>query len=196
MTLREYEVSSTYKVIGTAYVLARSAAEAIEKAKDLSADDPVQFYFDEPHAETKMRARRTATTEDGMDPTPVERVERPLSADRAYDRLHGVDGYTQAETSAEAGGGTMTLAEFLLSRIAEDKKFFATYSVEEEHRAFLLAECEAKRRIVERFQQEWDDVPERGEPGDDWKAMALEEAVQILASIYADHSDFREEWQP
>ncbi len=55
--LREYEVSSTYKVTGTAYVVARSAAEAIERAQDVTADDPVQFYFGDAHSETKMRAR-------------------------------------------------------------------------------------------------------------------------------------------
>lgn len=55
--LREYEVWSTYKVTGRAYVRARSAAEAIEKALDVTADDAVQFEFGEPHSETKMRAR-------------------------------------------------------------------------------------------------------------------------------------------
>lgn len=56
--LREYEVWSTYKVTGVAYVFAQSAAEAVERALDVSADDPVQFDFGEPHSETKMRARR------------------------------------------------------------------------------------------------------------------------------------------
>ena len=54
----EYEVSSTYKVTGVAYVKATSAAEAVKKSLDSSAADPVQFVFSEPHGETKMRARR------------------------------------------------------------------------------------------------------------------------------------------
>lgn len=58
MAKREYEVWSTYKVTGTAIVTASSAAEAIEKALDITADDPVRFWFGEPHDETKMRARR------------------------------------------------------------------------------------------------------------------------------------------
>jgi hypothetical protein len=52
-----YEVWSTYKVTGTAWVEARNASEAIEKALDVTADDAVQFVFGEPHSETKMRAR-------------------------------------------------------------------------------------------------------------------------------------------
>jgi hypothetical protein len=56
--LHEYEVWSTYKVTGVAYVRAKTAAEAVEKALDVTADDPVQFIFGEPHSETKMRARR------------------------------------------------------------------------------------------------------------------------------------------
>ena len=55
--LREYEVWSTYKVTGTAFVRARTAAEAVEKALDVTADDAVQFIFGEPWGETKMRAR-------------------------------------------------------------------------------------------------------------------------------------------
>lgn len=64
---REYEVWSTYKVDGVAYVRAKSAREAVEKALDVTADDPVQFVFGEPHSETKMRARRVAPTTRGAD---------------------------------------------------------------------------------------------------------------------------------
>lgn len=56
--LHEYEVWSTYKVTGVAYVRAKTAAEAVERALDVTADDPVQFVFGEPWGETKMRARR------------------------------------------------------------------------------------------------------------------------------------------
>lgn len=56
-TSRMYEVWSVYKVTGTAWVEARNASEAIEKALDVTADEAVQFIFGEPHSETKMRAR-------------------------------------------------------------------------------------------------------------------------------------------
>lgn len=55
MAEREYVVWSTYKVTGTAIVRAKSAAEAVEKALDVTSE--VQFCFGEPHSETKMRAR-------------------------------------------------------------------------------------------------------------------------------------------
>jgi hypothetical protein len=55
-----YEVWSTYKVTGTAYVEAGSAKEAVEMAT--AGDGKVQFDFSEPHGETKMRARRVRAT--------------------------------------------------------------------------------------------------------------------------------------
>lgn len=51
---RVYEVWSTYKVTGVAYVEAETAAEAVEKG--LSGE--IEFNFSEPDNETKMRARR------------------------------------------------------------------------------------------------------------------------------------------
>jgi hypothetical protein len=75
--LREYEVWSTYKVTGTATVRARTAAEAVEKALDVTADEPVGFIFGEPWGETKMRAR--LITPPGLErPEPDE---EPLSDD-------------------------------------------------------------------------------------------------------------------
>ena len=52
--------------------------------------------------------------------------------------------------------------------------------------ARVLAECDAKRRIVEELQ--------RGvEPGDEWTDPTV---LKLLALPYADHPDFREEWRP
>jgi len=48
--------------------------------------------------------------------------------------------------------------------------------------ARVLAECEAKRRLV-RWCGQW------GEP-------AFREPLAFLAIPYADHSDYREEWKP
>jgi len=50
--------------------------------------------------------------------------------------------------------------------------------------ARVLAECEAKRRIVDN-------------PPADWDAhVQWEETVDILAAVYADHPDYRQEWRP
>lgn len=65
--LREYEVSSTYKVTGTAYVMAPSAQEAVEIGLNAAAPDAPEFVFSDPHSETKMRAhlvRRPAKEQD------------------------------------------------------------------------------------------------------------------------------------
>ena len=70
MAEREYLVWSTYKVTGEAYVMANSAAEAVEKALAIDADDRVEFIFSEAHSETKMRARlvrRRPTGEEASD---------------------------------------------------------------------------------------------------------------------------------
>jgi hypothetical protein len=103
----------------------------------------------------------------------------------------------------------MTLTDFLLARIAEDETNLremtnpreAAVRVEgasaPEVRHFanpdrVLAECEAKRRIVEAH-REWDD--------NDWQSPAyfsapMDLVLSLLALPYADHPDYREEWKP
>jgi hypothetical protein len=96
----------------------------------------------------------------------------------------------------------MTLTEFLLARIAEDEEsarfamsrndggaldyagqwFGAVGHAERWEPVRVLAECEAKRRIVERC---------RASNGY-WGA----EVERMLALPYADHPDYREEWKP
>jgi hypothetical protein len=106
----------------------------------------------------------------------------------------------------------MTLAEFLLARIAEDEatardapdkdhgyidskpyKAFLAFDVCNEPtgevalgRIRMLAECEAKRRIVIDFQHYQPHDPE-------YDGLSL--YVALLALPYADHEDFREEWR-
>ena len=124
----------------------------------------------------------------------------------------------------------MTLTEFLLARIAEDEgKIHGDWSdgrglhiITEEMFDRMLAECEAKRRIVaEAFEVaatidgEWgcchdaDDI-RRGyrEPTPGWgdEAEPLPEGcagpevagkfLQALAAVYAGHEDYRQEWKP
>lgn len=79
--LHEYEVWSTYKVTGVAYVRAKTAAAAVERALDTAADDPVQFVFGEPWGETKMRARRVIPPA-----KPATEAEAPDAAEP-----HGAD---------------------------------------------------------------------------------------------------------
>jgi hypothetical protein len=124
----------------------------------------------------------------------------------------------------------MTLTEFLLARIAEDEgKIHGDWSdgrglhiITEEMFDRMLAECEAKRRIMtEAFEVaatidgEWgcchdaDDI-RRGyrEPTPGWgdepeplpaNCAGPEVAgkfLQGLALPYADHPDYRQEWKP
>jgi hypothetical protein len=109
----------------------------------------------------------------------------------------------------------MTLTEFLLARIAEDEAtareaqtLASIYTDPQWHwlvahndgsrwqqtshdPARVLAECEAKRRIVE--------LVGRPSSDDEWfmgRADALDEVLSYLALPYADHPDYREEWRP
>lgn len=127
---------------------------------------------------------------------------------------------------------TVTIAEFLLARIAEDEEAATaatgkTWRVDDEtypmaiqvadsHRdvvsggrwggegnvfedgadahhiarhdpARVLAECEAKRRIVERHLA--------NRLASDEVEFETELVLRALASVYADHPDFREEWR-
>jgi hypothetical protein len=94
---------------------------------------------------------------------------------------------------SQAKGETMTLTEFLLARIAEDEAA-ARKLAETDHRPVLslattinhperlLAECEAKRAIIE-WMSRWQ------------KDVALEGTL-LLAPPYADHPDCLPEWKP
>jgi hypothetical protein len=65
--------------------------------------------------------------------------------------------------------------------------------------ARVLADCEAKRRIVEHWKStvEWAEDPGCDSP-DRYHMVAagLYEAMRHLAEPFADHPDYREEWKP
>lgn len=118
--------------------------------------------------------------------------------------------------------------EFLLERIAEDQARFAVEDWEHEWVASpdstagagddayiidlherLLAECEAKRGIVEAYREErarrdayQASSAELRRSGAQLRRSSaarcrgLEIAVQLLAEVYADHSDYDPAWRP
>lgn len=55
--------------------------------------------------------------------------------------------------------------------------------------ARVLAECEAKRRIVE-------EATLGAAPDTDLWAQVAWDVLRLLALPYADHADYREEWRP
>lgn len=91
----------------------------------------------------------------------------------------------------------MTLTEFLLARIAEDEAAAERVLLDygggdlESLEARVLAECEAKRRIVDRYSDDaiWPDYQGGYE-------SATEDAVRDLAAVYADHPDYDDAWRP
>lgn len=108
----------------------------------------------------------------------------------------------------------MTLTEFLLARIAEDEAaarralvdehgnqvWQAQQWVELETDALthvyrhdphaVLAECEAKRRLIEAAEEwRWDRDLAGPDPHSDW-------VLELLALPYAGHPDYRDEWKP
>lgn len=107
---------------------------------------------------------------------------------------------------------TPGLAEFLLQRIAEDERIVRYASVNA-HRpslhldtngypvidpARVLAECEAKRRIVERWQK-IDDTLENPPQGFNFHTgdavwAELTDVLRSLAAPYSDHPDFDAGW--
>ena len=89
----------------------------------------------------------------------------------------------------------MTLTEFLLARIAEQEarlhdmrrsSAVPSSMLVNKTIGVALAECEAKRRIVESY------VAEFG-PGD-W--LVDHDVLRLLALPYADHPDYRQKWRP
>ena len=111
----------------------------------------------------------------------------------------------------------MTLTEFLLARIAEDEgKIHGDWSdgrglhiITEEMFDRMLAECEAKRRIVGIHELDPIEVYSWGTTGggcglcdhscetggDTWGHDPCE-TLKALALPYADHPDYRQEWKP
>jgi hypothetical protein len=108
----------------------------------------------------------------------------------------------------------MTLAEFLLARITEDEAVARSvepddrhgYERVDDHAGYVilsvdptrvLAECEAKRRIVERFKwaaENPDLYRNDMELMDQWgDAM---DTLTDAAAAHADHPDYRDEWKP
>ena len=94
---------------------------------------------------------------------------------------------------------TLTLTDFLLARIAEDEadlRLGGEY-MDPFNPPRLLAECEAKRRIVERYARKVarsERFPALTQDEADARAV-LRATLLDLAMPYADHEDFQEEWR-
>lgn len=98
------------------------------------------------------------------------------------------------------------LAEFLLARIAEDEAWWhARHEVDPQVPRRMLAECEAKRRIVAWCgERERIHVPVFASDADAARASefvpgglshpADSVVLRLLALPYADHPDYRPEW--
>ena len=109
----------------------------------------------------------------------------------------------------------MNLTEFLLARIAEDEdrvrreqtlrdedaypNYWTSPDASEWERAItparVLAECEAKRAIIDRLRHVEAGVLLVGGDMTNYRS-ALLCASRALALPYADHPDYREEWRP
>lgn len=109
---------------------------------------------------------------------------------------------------------TLTLTDFLLARIAEDGEW-ATWAgaAQDAERsrglAFasslgsssvtsagrVLAECEAKRRIIQTMQTAVDQAWQDGDARPVIEHIA-DRTLRALAAVYADHPEFQEEWRP
>ena len=102
------------------------------------------------------------------------------------------------------------LTTFILARIAEDER--DAYKLAEtdrrpvlslartvNHPERILAECEAKRRIVTSAANAVQDAAEEMDTEGGWVkdgiAAALGRTLQLLALPYADHPDYDEAWR-
>lgn len=113
---------------------------------------------------------------------------------------------------------TLTLTDFLLARIAEDLRRatrevpcpdfdpmsgYACGVLHTETDPRAKAECEAKRQIVAQHEQVSTSEGGTGCENCDWDERYGEvlgdegpcPTVRILAAVYADHPDYREEWR-
>lgn len=84
----------------------------------------------------------------------------------------------------------VSLTEFLLARIEEDEADARERGVAAE--ALALAECQAKRRIVENL----DGVRLEQPAIRMYREGLAEVTLRMLALPYVGHPDYREEWKP
>ena len=96
----------------------------------------------------------------------------------------------------------LTLTEFLAARIDEDEgraqkaQRYAGSELWVMGPMRVLAECAAKRRIMEDFEEYTSDY--RAAPSDfaAGRRHAALLALTRVAAVYADHPDYRPEWRP
>ena len=108
-----------------------------------------------------------------------------------------------------------TLTDFLLARIAEDEadpwrgaeligsdravgraEHEALAAEERAWEARVLAECEAKRRIVDYRKRVARESEATGVPIFEAQLSAYDATLRALALPYASHPDYRESWKP
>lgn len=92
-----------------------------------------------------------------------------------------------------------TLVEFLRARMAEDEagaRRTSAYLSPEMNTARVLVECEAKRQIVNHYEQVQNRVAVEPSPYFQGMFVALDQTVCSLATTYADHPDYDEAWRP
>lgn len=107
----------------------------------------------------------------------------------------------------------MTIAEFLLARIADDlvkARTFKEHDASSEYPSYYLpgslsdpdrwiAEGQAKRQIIEAAGEiaglERDFCERAGLDPDDFEQVHARGLLVALASVYADHADFDEAWR-
>ncbi|WP_275002334.1 DUF6221 family protein [Promicromonospora iranensis] len=101
----------------------------------------------------------------------------------------------------------MIITEFLLARIAEDEtaaQAALDHAPDAGRReARVLAECAAKRTIVEAFEELGKFLTQPSDNGDGDVVTGARDmfaglmiAVQAHAGVYADHPDYRPAWRP
>lgn len=91
----------------------------------------------------------------------------------------------------------MTLVEFLTARLDEDEAKAHRARVEGEQwpSARVLADVDAKRRIVDSYRWQIDNADRPFASERIGEARIAEHHVKLLALSYADNPDFREEWK-
>lgn len=109
------------------------------------------------------------------------------------------------------------VVEFLLARIAEDEAAAKAADAVPAPWGFwddarVLAECEAKRRVIERCRPQYavlyreserllasafdqETMKTVGHSGPIWPFAGAEDTLRALAAVYADHPDYRDEWR-
>jgi hypothetical protein len=117
------------------------------------------------------------------------------------DEALAVSGETWSAFEESSQGTRRVDVDYSIERVVACTRAWRGLHIARHHPARVLAEVEAKRDVVARYEFACKEAAQPGISEEEREtrlqvAGALQSVVLCLAAPYADHPDYREEWRP